>query len=147
MIVGFFTPVNGYTNILELPMQTKKNKKVLVVDDDNDTRALICMMLEVHGYVPLSYSSAREAREAIKTEIVGSALLDVMMPETNGYEFLEELRADPRNSKIPVIMLTAKDSDDDMLTGYKLGADYYIPKPFSSEQLQYGLQLVLEAQH
>ena len=70
-------------------------------------------------------------------------LLDVMMPGMSGLEVLEKLRAEPRNARIPVILLTAKTQDEDVISGYRYGADYYIPKPFTSKQLLYGIRLVL----
>jgi DNA-binding response OmpR family regulator len=70
-------------------------------------------------------------------------LLDVMMPRMSGLEVLKALKADPATADIPVIMVTAKTTDDDVLHGYQEGADYYITKPFTADELIYGVNLVL----
>jgi len=67
------------------------------------------------------------------------------MPEMSGLQVLEHLRCDPRTAHIPTILVTAKRQDDDLLLGYRLGADYYITKPCTAAQLLYGLELVLAA--
>ena len=66
-----------------------------------------------------------------------------MMPQMSGMEVLDRLRANPATAGVPVILVTAKDQDEDLLAGYKYGADYYITKPFSAKQLLYGIGLVL----
>ena len=66
-----------------------------------------------------------------------------MMPEMDGIEVLARIKSHPRNSAVPVIMVTAKAQDEDVLTGYKCGADYYITKPFTSRQLLHGVGLIL----
>jgi DNA-binding response OmpR family regulator len=70
-------------------------------------------------------------------------LLDVMMPRMSGLDVLKALKANPETASIPVIMVTAKTTDDDVLHGYQQGADYYITKPFTADQLLYGINLVL----
>ena len=67
------------------------------------------------------------------------------MPEMNGYEVLQALRAIPEYEKTPMIMVTAKDQDSEILEGYKYGADYYIPKPFTLEQIKYGIKTFLDS--
>ena len=70
-------------------------------------------------------------------------LLDIMMPNMSGIEVLNRLKERPETASIPVILVTAKSRDEDVLSGYKEGADYYITKPFSAQQLIYGVRLVL----
>jgi DNA-binding response OmpR family regulator len=70
-------------------------------------------------------------------------LLDVMMPEMSGFEVLQHLKEEYTTGRIPVILVTAKTQDDDVVKGYQYGADYYIPKPFTAKQLLYGIELVL----
>jgi len=70
-------------------------------------------------------------------------LLDVMMPEMSGFEVLEKIKTTHATSKVPVIMVTAKMQDEDVMTGYQHGADYYITKPCTAKQLLYGIGLVL----
>jgi len=123
-------------------MQSTK-KAILVVEDDPDSRSAMVTILESLGYEPIAFGLGREALEGIKSRTLDLALIDIMMPEMNGYELLTELRKIPEYKELPVIMVTAKDQDSDILEGYQFGADYYITKPFTSKQLEYGLKLFL----
>lgn len=118
-------------------------KTILVVEDDNDIRAALCTMLESLGFSHVSYSSAKEALAALKGVKVDLALLDIMMPEMNGYELLKEIKKTPEYKDLPIIMVTAKDQDSEILEGYQFGADYYITKPFTTKQLEYGIRIFL----
>jgi len=118
-------------------------KRILVVEDDTDNRLALCAMLSGLGYEHLSFGSAKEALVGVVGQHIDLALVDVMMPEMNGYEFLSELRTRPEFKELPIIMVTARDDDSDVLQGYQYGADYYITKPYTSEQLRYGLELYL----
>ena len=120
-----------------------EKKTILVVEDDADTRAAICTMLEGLGFNHVSFGLAKEALGAIKGINIDLALLDIMMPEMNGYEFLRELKKIPEYKELPVIMVTAKDQDSEILEGYQFGADYYITKPFTTRQLEYGIRIFL----
>jgi DNA-binding response OmpR family regulator len=81
--------------------------------------------------------------EGLNGQHIDLGLLDIMMPHMNGYQVLEKLREVPAYQSIPIFMVTARDTEDDVLTGYKHGADYYLTKPFTSKQLRYGLDLYL----
>jgi len=120
-------------------------KKILVVEDDNDSRLAITTMLEALGYEPIAFSGGKEALVGIASPETNLdlALLDIMMPHMNGYELLQEIKNQAKFANLPVIMVTAKDKDSDVLDGYQHGADYYITKPFTSRQLQYGIKLFL----
>ena len=118
-------------------------KTILVIEDDHDTRDTLCTMLESMGYAHLSFDSGRSALANIQGKKISLALLDIMMPEMNGYEVLDEIRKIPEFAALPVIMVTAKDQDSEILEGYHCGADYYITKPFTRKQLEYGLKLFL----
>ncbi|MCB0339127.1 MAG: response regulator [Bdellovibrionales bacterium] len=121
---------------------------VLVVDDDLDTRTLIQAMLQSMGHNVVLTEDGTQALEKLKTEEDVAAIdiifLDLMMPGLSGYEVFEKLKSQPLTENIPVIMLTAKGSGEEMITGYQVGADYYIPKPFTKSQLKYGLELLLD---
>ena len=119
-------------------------KNILVVEDDNDSRQALCLILEALGVKAVACASAKEALAAIKLHKFDLAMIDIMMPEMNGYELLKEMRKMPECSAIPVIMVTAKDKDSEVLDGYSYGADYYITKPYTSRQIEYGLKLYLE---
>ncbi|GIW40577.1 MAG: hypothetical protein KatS3mg076_1154 [Candidatus Binatia bacterium] len=120
-----------------------KQRKVLVVDDNPDAVLIVRSTLESHGYAVSAADSARTALELVESDPPDVVLLDVMMPDMSGIEMLEILKSSPRTGAIPVILLTAKSQDEDLLTGYQVGADYYITKPFTARQLLYGVQLVL----
>ncbi|MCB0310271.1 MAG: response regulator [Bdellovibrionales bacterium] len=119
------------------------NKTILVVEDDEDSRNTICTMLEAFGFKFISFPSGKAALEGLRGKTVDLALLDIMMPEMSGYELLEKLREWESFATTPVIMVTAKDQDSEILEGYQHGADYYITKPFTAKQLEYGLRMFL----
>lgn len=108
--------------------------RILVVDDEEDLCEILQFNLETEGYtVDVAYS----AEEALKKDISSYALLllDVMMGEVSGFKMARILREDPKTSAIPIIFLTAKDSETDRLTGFNIGADDYISKPFSIREV------------
>ena len=116
---------------------------ILVVDDDQDNVTIAREILLSRGFeVRVAYNgpSALASVEQQRPDLV---LLDVMMPQMSGIQVLDRLRANPATAGVPVILVTAKDQDEDILAGYKYGADYYITKPFSAKQLLYGIGLVL----
>jgi DNA-binding response OmpR family regulator len=108
--------------------------RILVVDDEEDLCEILQFNLETEGYsVDVAYS----AEEALKKDIssYNLLLLDVMMGEISGFKMGRLLREDPRTATIPIIYLTAKDSETDRLTGFNIGADDYISKPFSIREV------------
>jgi len=116
---------------------------ILVVDDNEDLVDIARKILLARGFeVRVAYSgpSALASVEQRRPDLI---LLDIMMPQMSGMDVLERLRANPATAGVPVILVTAKDQDEDLLAGYKFGADYYITKPFSPKQLLYGIGLVL----
>lgn len=119
-------------------------KVILVVEDDRDGRDLIVRIIEGFGYMVLAFGSGKEALAGLEGKTVHLAFLDIMMPEMNGYELLAEIRKLPGYEELPIIMVTAKDEDSEMFEGYKYGADYYIPKPFTAKQIEWGIKTFLE---
>ena len=120
------------------------SQTILVVDDNVDVVIIVQTILEANGYeVRVAYGGA-EALAQLAEHKPDLMILDIMMPEMNGLEVLEQMREIPSSAQIPVILLTAKGDDEDVLSGYQYGANYYMPKPFTSEQLLYGIRLVLE---
>ena len=108
--------------------------RILVVDDEEDLCEILQFNLETEGYsVDVAYS----AEEALKKDISGYnlLLLDVMMGEISGFKMGRLLRENPKTATIPIIYLTAKDSETDRLTGFNIGADDYISKPFSIREV------------
>jgi DNA-binding response OmpR family regulator len=119
------------------------SQRILVVDDNLDSVTIMRTILETQHYEVLVATSGAEALECLKKEKVDLVLLDVMMPEMSGLEVLERIKDEAATGRLPVILVTAKTHDDDVLSGYQYGADYYITKPFTGKQLLYGINLVL----
>ncbi|NLX11620.1 MAG: response regulator transcription factor [Chloroflexi bacterium] len=115
-------------------------KRILVVDDEPRMIGFIRMNLELEGYQVLEAHTGLEALEMIRTQLPDLVLLDVMMPQLDGFETLRMLR---EFSSIPVIMLTAKGEEDDKVYGLELGADDYVTKPFGSRELSSRVRAVL----
>ena len=116
---------------------------ILVVDDSEDIALISARMLSSRGFAVITASDGQEALAIVARQRPSCMLLDVMMPRMGGLEVLKALKADPATANIPVIMVTAKTTDDDVLHGYQEGADYYITKPFTADELVYGVSLVL----
>ncbi len=121
---------------------SKCKRKILVVDDERDTLDLTEAILQQSGFDVLLAASAREAFEQLSKK-PDAVLLDVMMPDTSGLTVLSILRDTPRTAQLPVILLTALQRDNDLIDGYRSGADYYITKPCTATQILFGLNLVL----
>lgn len=110
----------------------RKGKRILVVDDEPRMIGFIRMNLELEDHHVIEAHSGLEALDAVRTQLPDLVLLDVMMPELDGFETLRMLR---EFSDIPVIMLTAKGEENDKVYGLELGADDYITKPFGPREL------------
>ena len=102
--------------------------KILIAEDDKDIIELLTLYLSGEGFDTLAAENGREALTIAKSEDVSAALVDIMMPVMNGYEFIRELRT---FSQIPVIILSARDLDQDRILGLNIGADAYLTKPFN----------------
>ena len=102
--------------------------KILVVEDEYDIRELLQNYLENEGYQVVTASDGEQALEVFRSSHVDLILLDILLPRLNGYEVCRAIREE---SDIPIIMLTALDSEEDQLKGFDLRIDDYIPKPFS----------------
>lgn len=119
---------------------TRDGKLILVVDDEPRMIGFIRMNLELEGHRVIEAHNGLEALEAIRTKLPDLVLLDVMMPELDGFETLKMLR---EFSSIPVIMLTAKGEENDKVYGLELGADDYVSKPFGPRELSSRIKAVL----
>jgi len=117
-----------------------KIKTILVVDDEAKLRRVIRAYLEEEGYRVLEAANGQEALFTARQEMPALVILDVMMPQMNGYEFL---RLHRKEADTPVIMLTAKDEEYDEVLGLEVGADDYITKPFSMKTLMARVRAVL----
>lgn len=123
-------------------METKQNPHILVVDDEEDLCEILKFNLETEGYEVDTAYSAEEALTLNLTDY-DLLLLDVMMGEISGFKLASMLKKNEKTAHIPIIFLTAKDTENDMLTGFNLGADDYISKPFSIKQVQARVKAVL----
>lgn len=106
--------------------------KIAVVEDDEKLRDILKRYLENEGYNVDFYEDGESALEGLETYEYSLAVLDVMLPDMDGWSILRTIR---RKSKMPVIMLTARSEEEDKLFGFELGADDYITKPFSGKEL------------
>jgi len=119
-------------------------KKILVVDDDKDLVKVIKTALEIKGFEVVVAYEGEEAFQKLKAASADLIILDILMPKLNGLEVLQRIRENPDFNPIPVILLTVKDGNEDMMKGYKFGADYYLSKPFKMEELLIGIKMMFK---
>ncbi len=115
-------------------------RKILVVDDTRNVQVLLSDFLLSQDFEVLTAYDGREALEVVRESNPDLILLDIMMPNMDGYQFISHLR---RESSIPVIMITAKQQEADLIHGFDLGADDYITKPFRLRELLVRMRAVL----
>ena len=124
-----------FTKLLSMEHRSKKKGvksmayKILIADDEAEIRDLLRLYLENEGYKVVEAEDGIKALNLIKSESPDLCILDIMMPEMDGYKVLRKLRED---SNIPVIILSAKDADSEKILGLNLGADDYMAKPFNA---------------
>lgn len=118
-------------------------RKILVVDDDPDIFVIVQTNLEGAGCEVVGASDGVEGLERIRTENPDLVILDVLMPEMDGWEVLSQIESDPRTAGLPVIMLTCKSEDTDILRGLEEGAVEYVTKPFYPENLVASVKILL----
>ncbi len=118
-------------------------KRILIVDDEIESVKLIGLMLQRRGYEIVAARSGAQALEKVRTEHPDLVILDVMMPDIDGYEVCRRLRADPDTARLPIIMFTAKTMVDDKVAGFQAGADDYLTKPVHPEELASRIEAVL----
>ncbi|MBI2359388.1 MAG: response regulator [Deltaproteobacteria bacterium] len=120
-----------------------EKKTIMVVDDNPDIVTIVKTILEGRGYSVQCAYSGLEVFNLLGEQKPDLIILDIMLPQMDGLEVLTKLKGASETATIPVILLTAKVQYEDVLGGYKLGADYYITKPFTSTQLINGINLLL----
>ncbi|TET54152.1 MAG: response regulator [Actinobacteria bacterium] len=118
-------------------------KKILIVDDEASVCAFVKFKLEKQGYRVFIAYNGEEALEIAEKENPDLVILDIIMPEMDGYEVLERIRND-LNNKVPIMFLTSKKSNDDIYQGWQAGAACYITKPFTDLTLMQTVRLCLE---
>lgn len=126
-----------------------EQRRILVVDDERDLCDILLFNLQAAGYqADVAYSAEEALQKIVNSQSTDSQsfdllLLDVMMPGMSGFELARRLKADEHTQHIPIIFLTAKDSEDDTLKGFSLGADDYVTKPFSVREVMARVKVVL----
>lgn len=116
--------------------------KILLVEDDQNFGDVLRSYLEMHDYQVTLATDGVLGLEAFKKQAYDLCIFDVMMPRKDGFTLAKEVRE--RNQEVPIIFLTAKTMKEDILNGFKMGADDYIPKPFNSEELLYRIHAILK---
>jgi DNA-binding response OmpR family regulator len=116
---------------------------IAIVDDEPDITELIALHLRNAGFTPLEFNDPKQFFKSLAKRIPDLVILDLMLPETDGYEICKYLRKEPKYASIPVIMLSAKGEETDKLIGLEIGADDYMVKPFSPRELVARVKVVL----
>jgi DNA-binding response OmpR family regulator len=112
-----------------------KKRRILVIDDEPDILSFVSMVLTDAGYAVEVSRDARSGIDLMRQQIFDLVLLDIMLPDVDGWEIMKAMRADENLKKIPVAMLTARVDAHDKVIGLKQGAVDYICKPFTADQL------------
>ncbi len=118
--------------------------QILVVDDDQDTVAILARHLEREGFVPIEANSGAQCLKMVHENEVDVILLDLMMPEMDGFQVVKALRDDPVTAEIPIIMITARDDLDARAEGMRLGVSDFMAKPVFRRQLASRVRAQLE---
>lgn len=124
-------------------MRAEGNKfmeRILIIEDDEMLNAGLCYNMQAAGYIPVPAYDLKTARDLLHSQRWDLILLDVNLPDGNGYAFAGQIR---RDSDVPVIFLTAQDMDEDMVKGFEAGADDYITKPFNIKVVLQRIRAVL----
>lgn len=122
---------------------SKQKKRILVIEDEPDVRTLLRHSLAAAGYIVMFASQGLEGLKLARKSRPHAIVLDRMLPGKSGEDVCRELKSDPATAGIPIVMLTAKASPEDRVTGLEIGADDYIAKPFSPRELVLRLQTCL----
>lgn len=119
-------------------------RKILVVDDDPTMVKLINVNLKLNNYSVVEATSGEQALDVLAGQPLDLVVLDIMMPGVDGWEVLKRIRGDRTTEEMPVILVTAKTQDSDVIRGWELGADEYVIKPFNPLLLVEVIKMVLD---
>ncbi len=125
-------------------MQPRVKPRILVVDDEPEAVELVEFNLRQAGYAVTTAADGAETLKKARSQTPDLVVLDVMLPEMDGFEICKTLRLDPTTAKVPIIMLTAKAAEIDRVLGLELGADDYLTKPFSPRELVLRVKKILQ---
>jgi two-component system alkaline phosphatase synthesis response regulator PhoP len=117
--------------------------KIFIVEDDDNIREMVSYAVKTAGFESISFSGGKEFFKTLSDSLPDLILLDIMLPGDDGVTILKKIRADKNTEKLPVIMLTAKGTELDKVTGFDSGADDYITKPFSVMEMLSRIKAVL----
>jgi DNA-binding response OmpR family regulator len=118
--------------------------QIMVVDDDRDTVAILARHLQREGFVPIEANSGAQCLKLVQENEVDVILLDLMMPDMDGFQVVRQLRANPVTAEIPIIMITARDDLDARAEGMRLGVSDFLAKPVFRRQLASRVRAQLE---
>lgn len=110
-------------------------KNILIIEDVEDHLEIVKLILEQHNYCVLAATDGRSGLESVKKNLPSLVILDVMLPEMNGYEVCKAIKENEKTRTIPVIMLSVRSNPEDIEAAYKAGANKYMIKPFNLEEL------------
>jgi DNA-binding response OmpR family regulator len=127
-----------------MTLEADRKPRILIVEDHPIIAELVETRLRIEGMDPVKCPGGREALEIIGTQPFDAVILDIMMPDVDGYEVLRNIRGRPDTRDLPVIFLTAKSTPADIEKGLAMGANYYITKPFSGLDLVRKVRVCLE---
>jgi two-component system phosphate regulon response regulator PhoB len=116
---------------------------ILIVEDERDVQTVLDFNLKAEGFETMRASTAEEALAWLRARVPDLVLLDLMLPDMPGTELCRRIKADPRTNAVPVVVVSARGDELDRVVGFELGADDYIPKPFSVRELVLRLRAVL----
>lgn len=123
------------------------NKKILIVEDDQHIRKLLNILIRKDDVEIDEAVEGNEALEKLRANRYDLVILDIMMPNVDGFSILKDLRERPETATLPVIVVTAKTEDKDLMKGYSMGANYYITKPFEPQDLIHSIELILKIKY
>ncbi len=128
-------------------MAEEVKKKILLIDDEPDIVAMTVMRLEANGFNVVTAEDGNTGYELAKTEKPDLIILDLMLPDMDGYQVCRLLKFDEQFKNIPIIMLTARSQKEDKEWGEKVGADLYMTKPYEAKELLEKIRLLMENKH
>lgn len=125
------------------PKVEPRERRILIADDDEDTRVIVASVVSILGYTPVVAAGGKEALESFNESVPDLAILDYMMPDLTGVEVCQEMRKHVEGETVPVLMLTARDTVADKVSALEEGVDDYLTKPFNYQELQARVKALL----
>ncbi|MBM3461197.1 MAG: response regulator [Armatimonadetes bacterium] len=122
-------------------------KKILIVEDDQHIRKLLHILIRRDDINIDEAVEGNEALDKLQNNTYDLVILDIMMPNVDGFSILKQMRENAATSTLPVIIVTAKTEDKDLMKGYSMGANYYITKPFEPQDLIHSIELILKIKY